>query len=107
LHFFLFIKDILGTHDDRKSISIYKYTYIYIHIHIYIYTHKYKYIYIIEDILGTHDDRKSVSRLWMNRTEFSKVIGKGHPLYILTHVYECVLSKLYNSMKHFINGSMS
>mmetsp|Transcript_23863 Transcript_23863/g.22960 ORF Transcript_23863/g.22960 Transcript_23863/m.22960 type:complete len:158 (+) Transcript_23863:75-548(+) len=30
-----------------------------------------------EDILGTHDDRKSICRLWMNRTEFSKVIGKG------------------------------
>jgi predicted RNA-binding protein YlqC (UPF0109 family) len=27
--------------------------------------------------LGTQDDRKSTSRLWMNRLEFSKVIGKG------------------------------
>jgi hypothetical protein len=25
-----------------------------------------------------------------------------HPLYVLTHVYECVLSKLYISMKHFV-----
>ena len=32
---------------------------------------------LLEDILGTQDDRKSTSRLWMNRLEFSKVIGKG------------------------------
>ena len=32
---------------------------------------------VLEDILGTQDDRKSTSRLWMNRLEFSKVIGKG------------------------------
>jgi hypothetical protein len=53
-----------------------------------------------QDILKATKTR--VKQSWANAVAGEGKGGMCHPLCLLTHVYECVFSKLYNSMKHFV-----
>jgi hypothetical protein len=76
----------------------YVYTYLYMYLHINVnkfscvYMDAYTLIYLYWEYLNIWDI--GIDILWYNQ--------KCHPLYVLTHVYECLLSKKYNSMKHFV-----